>query len=165
MRTIRGHRSTQLGRCRPALVRTRAFDTPRGSDGGVSDEFVAKLLESHELNIGEACQRAMDAVLEEDWQVAGEAVMAANAFAEMRETMAAASSEEAATFAAKAAMEKRAAVIPAAERAVAAARQNAAEQLQYARDCRQEVNKLAHYVLGEKKKWKAARAEELEQEK
>jgi hypothetical protein len=53
----------------------------------------------------------------------------------------------------------------AAERAVAAARQNAAEQLQYARDCRQEVNKLAHYVLGEKKKWKAARAEELEQEK
>jgi hypothetical protein len=65
-----------------------------------------------ELNIGEACQRAMDAVLEEDWQVAGEAVMAANAFAEMRETMAAASSEEAATFAAKAAMEKRAAVIP-----------------------------------------------------
>ena len=48
---------------------------------------------------------------------------------------------------------------------MAAARQNAAEQLQYARDCRQEVNKLAHYVLGEKKKWKAARAEELEQEK
>jgi hypothetical protein len=65
-----------------------------------------------ELNIGEAVQRAMDAVNAEDWKVAGEAVLTANMFDEMRETMADNDYNDAAEFAAKAAMEKREHIIP-----------------------------------------------------
>mmetsp|Transcript_9613 Transcript_9613/g.18026 ORF Transcript_9613/g.18026 Transcript_9613/m.18026 type:complete len:188 (+) Transcript_9613:61-624(+) len=154
IKSLRGHSSSarQVFSERPktratwAIARAQSFNSP---DKETQDflEFIQS--GAGTPNFGESIEKVVRAVDEGNTKQAQDGLAEARYYVEGRVNMAERASDDAAEFAAKAAMETREDIIPHAQRAVAAARMDAAEQQQFAQECREELAKLELLVKTE----------------
>lgn len=147
---------TRVRAARAVSARTRSVQTwkqrvslrvhSNAGDGLNADEFLQFLQDGMGLNFGDAVAKVSEALDKQDFDMAAQGLAEAIEYVETRESMANNASEDAAEFATRAAQETDPKRIKFAERAVAAARLNAAEMQEDALRCREEYTKLEQLV-------------------